>query len=97
MPESDKDLEKEEWKPTDRGDRLAYEHDKAYGKILKSGKVKAKDLYTGYSSADANTLKKAWRNVKKHGDAGSLAVAGGLSAKRLLAKAGLTKRIHENR
>jgi hypothetical protein len=83
-------------KPKDRGDALAYQHDKDYDKLLKGG-VKPKDLYTGYSNADKRLLKGSWRAVRDHGDAGALAAAAGMGIKALGAKLGVTKRINDKK
>lgn len=79
-------------KPTDRGDAIALQHDKDYDQYLKSGK-RAKAVYTRYSRADARALRRAWKAVKKDGDAGALAVAVGMGVKALGAKLGVLKRL----
>ena len=80
----------EEGKPTSQGDRVALEHDFEYNKYLKSGKVKPKALYLGYSDADKRAMKAADKT-----DPAGLAVYMGMKSKQLLNKTGLTKRIRD--
>ena len=72
-----------------KGDAIAKQHDEDYDKLIKQ--YGAKKVYSGYSDADRRALKHSWRAAKK-GDAGALAVAGGMFAKKLGSKIGLGPR-----
>jgi hypothetical protein len=76
-------------KPRNRGDALAYQHDKDYDSMLAKG-AKKSDVYLGYSNADARALKGAWREAKR-GSGGALAVAAGMGLKKLGHSIGLTR------
>lgn len=76
-------------KPVDRADANAYQHDVDYDNYLKKGH-KARDVYLGWSDADARLLKNT-----KADTASGLAVNLGMGAKKLLHKTGLTKRIRD--
>lgn len=78
--------------PTSRADALAYQHDIDYDNYIKAG-VPAKKVYTGYSDADSRLRSQARKTM--HKDPNALAAFAGMSAKKLLAKSGLTKRIRD--
>ena len=80
-------------KPTSKADALAYQHDIDYDNYLRSGKVKAKNVYTGYSDADERLRKAAGKSAYK--DPSAMAAYLGMSGKKLLNKVGLTKRIRD--
>lgn len=76
-------------KPKDKNDAAAYQHDVDYDNYIKKG-VKKKHVYTGFSDADKRLMKKA-DLTKPSG----VAVYGGMKAKQVLNKLGLTKRIRD--
>lgn len=76
-------------KPVNQADANAYQHDIDYDNYIKKGH-KAKDVYLGYSDADERLLKNT-----KATSAGGIAVNIGMTAKKLLNKTGLTKRIRD--
>ena len=89
-------------KPRSSADAAAFQHDKDYDSLLKSG-VKPSKLYLGYSSADARLMKRS-----KVTTPDGLATYGGMAVKKGLYKMGLTgkkikdpkpkaKRIHPHR
>ncbi len=66
--------------PTDDGDALAYLHDEAYDRLLKSG-VAPKFVYGGLTQADEDAIRDSHDILSDHPDAGALAVYLGISAK----------------
>ena len=92
MPEDYAKQGKKIPKPTSAGDKLALQHDYDYGKYEKAGE---KRFYTHYSDADDRALKASWKEVKKSGDAGALAVAGGMLAKKVYGKLTGKKRLRD--
>lgn len=78
-------------KPRDKADAAAKQHDIDYGKMIKAGH-KAKDVYLGYSDADKRLMKRADVTTPS-----GLAAYGGMKAKQLLNKTGLTKRIRDKK
>lgn len=66
--------------PVDDGDALAYLHDEAYDRLLKSG-VDPKFVYGGISEADNDAIEDSKAILRNHPDVGALAVLLGIGSK----------------
>ncbi len=78
----------------DEGDRIAKQHDKDYTALSDAGA--GKNVYTRYSKADERAFQKAKKTLGKKADAGALAVAAGMGAKKLANKIGLVKKLNDS-